>query len=710
MTKKLKAGSLLDDSYSSYWLDDSTGVFKEKDPDAEVDDKDNGSLERLMKLAAIRRATSNFVRIITNDPKIEVRYSSGKDSYTDGKTVVISADADPKHFDSMVGLALHEGSHCLLSDFNFLKAILTEHVFYNALHPTLRKLFPMDFNRALTEANRNTVKTLLQNMMFLMNIIEDRRIDSFVYKAAPGYRPYYDALYTRYFLNKDVENNLRRNQEWRQPTVDNYINWLVLMFSPHFNPRALRGLTKMVRIIDLPNIRRFDNNAKIHNYGKWTMDSVTGIYDYEQFSPLWKAANELMIEILRQVKFQAKDFTKDNSPFGSLDINMDGLDGDMEEFDSDELENLDPVEAGKFNEVRGKKALDKIKQVLKGDIKRKRLKKNEREQIESMEDASAKITENGDPVFGKIPCLVTRELNKHILHSEWFPFVYGYASWDGNNNRELRKNQEAEAGVLDGVRMGAILAQRLAVRNDANMTHFTRQNQGKIDRRVLAQLGMEIESVFKRTTVDQYNPVLLYLSLDASGSMNGPKWRKAMSVATALTFASDKIRNLDVVVSLRGNSKSGSGIPCVSVVYDSRKDNFKKAREIFPFLAPTGSTPEGLCYTATLELIQECAVTHNTYFINFSDGEPGTNFRYNGQYFNYAGDMATKQTKNMVRQIREAGVKVMSYFIDDSRNGYYGNYSKTAFTTMYGADAEFVNVQNVTQVLKTLNKLLMVRG
>jgi hypothetical protein len=690
-----------DESYSSYWLDDSGYIF------SDVGESDSPSLERIVKLAAVRRAISNFVRILTNDPTIEVKYSSGKQSFTDGKTVVISADDDTKNFDSMVGLALHEGSHCLLSDFTFLNAIQNELVFYNSLHPKLRKLIPIDMNSTSSSGYANDyakIKTLQKYIHYLMNIVEDRRIDSYMYTMAPGYRPYYDALYNRYFFNKDTENNLRRNPEWRIPTVENYINWLVCMFSPHFNPRAMRGLTKMVRIIDLPNIRRFDKDGRMPPFGMWKI-TADGVYDYEHFPQVWKVANEVMIEILRQVHFEAKE---NNQPiqFGDITLEPSVGEHDDEMQNQNELENLDPVENGRFSEKRGKSALEKIKKTLSGEIKRKKLKRNEQNQIDSMEDASAKIVESNDKVFGKVPCLVTKELTKQILQSEWFPFA---RSWKNPKTNQIELNTDifAEKGVLDGIRMGAILAQRLSVRNDENITHFTRQSHGKIDRRILAQLGMDIESVFKRTMVDQYNPAMLYLSLDASGSMSQNKWRKAISVATALAYASERIRNLDVVVSLRGNG-IGAGIPCVSVVYDSRKDSFNKARKMFPHLMPTGSTPEGLCYIATMDLIQECISTHTTYFINFSDGEPGTSFNYNGRSFNYGGEQALIQTKNMVRLIREMGVKVMSYFISDKYYGT-GSYGKAMFTRMYGQDAEFINVQNATQVLKTLNKLLLAK-
>ena len=55
-----------------------------------------------------------------NKDTIPVVFSSGQDSYTDGTKVVISAKLDEKVFDSTVGLALHEGSHIALTNFNVL--------------------------------------------------------------------------------------------------------------------------------------------------------------------------------------------------------------------------------------------------------------------------------------------------------------------------------------------------------------------------------------------------------------------------------------------------------------------------------------------------------------------------------------------------------------------------------------------------------------
>jgi len=244
----------------------------------------------------------------------------------------------------------------------------------------------------------------------------------------------------------------------------------------------------------------------------------------------------------------------------------------------------------------------------------------------------------------------------------------------------------------------------LQVRNEPQVTHFTRQEHGKIDRRILSQLGMDIENVFKRTTVDNYKPVMIHLSLDASGSMGGGKWYKTISVATALAYVSSKINNVEVVITIRGDSD----IPMVAVIYDSRKDNFQKARSLFPFITPTGSTPEGLCFSATLDLITECSGEYDVYFINFSDGEPGTSVRRRNEYKSYSGGTAYDHTRRQVRAMKEAGVKVLSYFITDydmARVQYMSAYGP--FKQMYGEDAVFVNVKNVTEVLRTLNKLLI---
>ena len=105
--------------YSSFWLDEGwdsrrTSIFDED----ELVEKPKVDV---VALAGYRRAISNFVSIVTGESDIKVNFTTAGSSYTDGKTVTIGAKLDDKLFDSSVGLALHEGSHIKLSDFDFLK-------------------------------------------------------------------------------------------------------------------------------------------------------------------------------------------------------------------------------------------------------------------------------------------------------------------------------------------------------------------------------------------------------------------------------------------------------------------------------------------------------------------------------------------------------------------------------------------------------------
>ncbi len=107
------------DSNSSFWLDND--FFNDDQYDALGEERDNIRKGKdPMKLAGYRRAIGNFVNIVTGQ-SIPVRFNTQGDSYTDGKTVTISASLKDKDFDSAVGLALHEGSHIKLTDFNTLR-------------------------------------------------------------------------------------------------------------------------------------------------------------------------------------------------------------------------------------------------------------------------------------------------------------------------------------------------------------------------------------------------------------------------------------------------------------------------------------------------------------------------------------------------------------------------------------------------------------
>ena len=173
-------------NYSSFWLDRS--IWDDVDQEVtKVEKKSND----LMKLMSYKRSISNFVNIVTGQP-IPVTFNGrGEDSYTDGNQVVISAKMNDKEFDPVVGLALHEGSHVKLTNFTTLKELMDNNVFPSSMIDFFNS-FKTDegseFN--YTQEWYDNKDQIIHNLKQLLNYVEDRRIDNYIYKSAPGYRGY----------------------------------------------------------------------------------------------------------------------------------------------------------------------------------------------------------------------------------------------------------------------------------------------------------------------------------------------------------------------------------------------------------------------------------------------------------------------------------------------------------------------------------------
>ena len=89
----------------------------------------------------------------------------------------------------------------------------------------------------------------------------------------------------------------------------------------------------------------------------------------------------------------------------------------------------------------------------------------------------------------------------------------------------------------------------------------------------------------------------------------------------------------------------------------------------------------------------------DSYFINFSDGQP----YFGNSEIQYSGDRAEAHTKKMCDGMRAKGISVLSYFITDY-DVSDGDYDVKAFKKMYGKDAEFIKPTNMMAVAKTMNK------
>ena len=188
-------------NYSSFWLgddwDNNGSLFDDEDVKPKTD---------LIALSSYRRAIANFVNIVTQKD-IPVTFKSSGDSYTDGKKVVISSKLDDKLFDSSVGLALHEGSHIKLSNFDFLKG--------------LEQSIPEEyFNRGEVKGySKGDIKGHIKN---LLNYVEDRRIDYYVFSSSPGYKGYYHSMYDKYFHSKIIDKALGTDEYTEESVYVSY--------------------------------------------------------------------------------------------------------------------------------------------------------------------------------------------------------------------------------------------------------------------------------------------------------------------------------------------------------------------------------------------------------------------------------------------------------------------------------------------------------
>ena len=228
----------------------------------------------------------------------------------------------------------------------------------------------------------------------------------------------------------------------------------------------------------------------------------------------------------------------------------------------------------------------------------------------------------------------------------------------------------------------------------------TRLPSGRIDRRLISELGFGNDKVFAQTLIKTVKPSMIHISLDASGSMGGGKWDAALKTATALARACSMIENLRCVIDVRGQANGGRGSSraLVWVVYDSKRDPISVVRTKFQGLYPGGSTPEGLCYDAIMKTIIGNSIAADSFFVNISDGEPA--------FTGYYGDLAEAHTKKQIKKIQDNGIKTISYFASSSDKSRAMNSSSwSAFSRMYGKGAQCIDLNDFNQLSKTLNSM-----
>ena len=734
---------------SSFWYDDydtsydvleTYGGFKKQDLD--LYKKTNN----LYKLASVRRAISNFVQIVTQK-NIPVTFATKSDSKTDGKRVILSADVDDK-FDVSVGLALHEGSHIILSDFKLLSNMndmlhnferLQRQIIqdteseiengtpiswtidkvdaqirkYTCQYPTYENLFNEMYLSTGKIGSKGSMNDEIFNIISsLTNWVEDRRIDMHIFKTAPGYRDYYTQMYDNYFNDKIVTKGIE-SDEYTDETFEAYMFRIINLMNEKTELSKLKGLRAIYRMVNLKDISRLTS----------TKDS-------------FQLAIDILAEILKTVPYdnaqmmkgkgEGKGESGDGDGKGELEI-TDIEDGD----DNDEDSQMGGASGGSGQatakmssgdgngddadtkvklSANAKKQLDKKiqkqKDFINGDIKKKNVQKSELEKLKDIQESDTELVRVGNSMdrYGAtmkgVDCIVVKRLTENMLKSDDFPFSHN--DWNTSEPKIW-----AEDEVRRGTTLGTLLGKKLQVRSESRETIFSRLKRGKIDGRMVASLGYDNENVFFTNEVDQFKKANLHISIDYSGSMSGDKLRKCIVSTVAIVKACEMARNINVQVSIRSTDRGSQCLPYVAIVHDSRRDSFRQFARYMSILQANNTTPEGLCFEAILKQLVPSTNESQSYFLNFSDGQPSYSISRGSDEIQYSGEPAAIHTKQQVKKIRESGIDVLSYFITDYGSNFEHSSDWRVFKTMYGNDAKYVNVENMFEVAKTMNELFL---
>ena len=691
---------------SSFWYND----FETDDIIIDnLTDTEKKSLD-LYKLASSKRAISNFVNIVTNE-SIPVKFKERGDSYTDGKSVVIGSKIEqPKDFDVAVGLALHEGSHIKLSDFKLLNDL------YN--------LIPTHISEGAIKKGVYTTQETIKN---LWNYVEDRRIDNFVFKSAPGYRGYYRKMYDKYFNDRLIDKALL-SDEFTEENLESYMFRIINLHNKNTNLSALKGLRKIYRLINLKNISRLKSSKDsldvaldIFTVILGNLNNVNPSDDFlkepqkggdsegsdssddGQGSSDNTMSDEDFNDLMDSIGKSPMTGDSNDTPTGGNGMDVenlpDNLDNGKQSKDDTKSESSVKLTDKQKDLLRSK--INKQKKFLDGDIQKKSITKTDSKNLNAIEESGSELKEVGKSADGygynrSTQCIVVKKLTKSLFESQMFPMTY-LNYW--NVEKEGQVKMYYEKSVQEGIKLGTMLGKKLQVRGEDKSTIFNRQKVGKIDKRMISSLGFGNENVFQFTEIDSYKKANLHISVDASSSMGGDKWEKTMTNVVAICKAVDMISNLNVQVTFRCTSNNK---PYIVMAYDSRVDKFSKVKQMFPGLGPSGTTPEGLCFEAIMKEFVPINNDLDSYFLNLSDGQP----YFPGQNFYYGGTTAETHTNKMVKMIESMGIQTLAYFVTDWEIDVESSDARS-FKRMYGKGAKMIDVKNVNQITKTMNQLFL---
>ena len=639
-------------NYSNFWFDRQTSLVDDFLADDTEEVKVKPQKDHI-QLAANQRAIGNFVRIVSGQ-NIPVRYMTRGDSYTDGKSVTIAGNIKPETFDQTVGLALHEGSHIAYTDFQ---------ASYNAFD-TMYSDRSYDF------------KDFFKNMV---NYVEDRRIDNIVFKSSPGYKGYYHTLYSKYFNHKTISKGLK-SEEYREIDLDSYIFRIINFTNSATDLTALPKLEEIFNLIDLKNISRLKSTGGAIEVARQVCEIVFPMID----------------KVTVEEEGGNGEGSEDQDGDQDTDSNAGGASGNGSDEQDTDLGDTQPDTSSlpQLNDKVKKQLenlLSKEKDLLNGKTPKSKLTNKDAQVVNSVARSGAELKDvEMDGAWGKkrTKVILVPKLTQDMIDNDVFSFC---SRWS-----QQYRLDSVTTPINEGLRLGTILGKKLKVRGEERDLIHTRQKSGKIDKRLISELGFDNGNVFSHKFTERYNKANLHISVDGSGSMNGRKWDRAITSTVAMCKAAEMAGNIRVIVSFRYTQKDK---PLVLIGYDSKVNKLGHIKSLWTGIGVCGTTPESLCYEAMMDNYLESVTGDDNYFINFSDGQP---YYQNGDLYYYGSD-AERHCKKQVKMMKNRGIKILSYFVAE----YTYDRDRDSFKSMYGNDASFIKPTNMMEVAKTMNAMFL---
>ena len=629
--------------------------------------------------ANLLKGCSNFVEILTGK-KIPVRYAQNADSsFTDGKSITISSEIIPENMDSTIGLSLHEGAHCAITDFQLLKDFVA------------KKNVPVQYHKDIR---------FIKN---LWNWVEDRRIDNWAYNVAPGYEKYYDALYDRYFFTDKITIALvTMHEALKKETKRNYEFFIINSMHPCVSMTELKGLPAIKNIIDLDNVSRLRTSKDCLRVAYCLYDEIMKHVEPDSDLP--------DVGDIPNVPMDKGEPGDGGNNGNSGEDGQDGKGGQNGYSDSDEGDKDAESDSDGDNEgdndgddfdplgkpydilIQDDDAdiidiiLEDQRKFINGELEKKPISDADNKALQVL----LKPNHIEDDVKGQIRVVCVTEIGEQEINAGIYQIfspkvISKQANW-----------------ISEGLKLGKMLGSRLKLRAEEKILKTVNQKSGFINKRALFSASFDNDRLFYTVKEESYKDISVHISVDMSGSMAfGTKWENTLISLVALMKATSMIKGIRTQVSMRySGSLVGGFEEAVSICfYDSAEDNIRKVNLLL-HARPLGGTPEGLVYKGMAETMLLPLLKNDTLFINFSDGEPGT--------LRMSAAEGVKITKEVIKKFRTMGISILSYFISEDSKPHPSTVAK--FKTMYGAEAQFIDVKHMMSLVKTINAKFLKMG